>query len=108
SSAGGIVGPMARELQTAREQGRFMWLALSPEGTRRVTKAWRSGFYHVARAAGVPVGLAFLDYGKREVGVEHFMLLSGDIDADMAQIAHHLGARKGRHPDLAAPIRLKP
>lgn len=108
SSATGIVGPMARELKAAREQARFMWLALSPEGTRRLSQAWRSGFYHVAREADVPVGLVFLDYRKREVGVDHFMMLSGDVDADMAQIALQLGPRQGRHPDLATPIRLKP
>ena len=107
-SANGIVGQMARELVAAREQGRFLWLALAPEGTRKHASAWRSGFYHVAREAQVPLGLAYLDYGRREVGVEHFMMLSGDVQADMAQIRQQLCSRTGRHPERAAPIELNP
>ena len=108
ASANGIVGQMARELTAAREQDRFLWLALAPEGTRRHANAWRSGFYHVAREAQVPVGLGFLDYRKREVGVEYFMLLSGDRSADMAEMRQQLSSRTGRHPQLAAPIELQP
>jgi 1-acyl-sn-glycerol-3-phosphate acyltransferase len=105
-SANGIVGQMARELAAAREQGRFLWLALSPEGTRTKAGAWRSGFYHVAHDAKVPLGLVFLDYRRREVGVEHFMMLSGDTDSDMAEIKHHFAGRTGRRSEHAAPIRL--
>lgn len=105
-SANGIVGQMARELVAARERGKFLWLALAPEGTRTKAGAWRSGFYHVAHDAKVPLGLVFLDYGRREVGVEHFMMLSGNTDSDMAEIKRHLGGRIGKRPELAAPIRL--
>jgi 1-acyl-sn-glycerol-3-phosphate acyltransferase len=108
ASANGIVGQMARDLGAAREQGRFLWLVLAPEGTRARANAWRSGFYHVARDAGVPLGLAFIDYGRREVGVEHFMMLSGDVIADMAEIRQQLSTRTGRHPERAAPIQLNP
>lgn len=108
ASANGIVGQMARELAAAREQGRFLWLVLAPEGTRGHASAWRSGFYHVAREAGVPLGLAFIDYGRCEVGVEHFMMLSGDAIADMAEIRQQLSSRTGRHPERAAPIQLNP
>ena len=83
-----------------------LWLALAPEGTRHLAQAWRSGFYHVAHEAAVPVGLVFLDYRKREVGVEHFIMLSGDKEADMAEIRQQLAHRTGRHPERAAPIRL--
>lgn len=108
ASANGIVGQMARELVAAREQGRFLWLALAPEGTRRHATAWRSGFYHVAREARVPLGLVFLDYRQREVGVEHFMMLGGDMPADMAEIRRHLSPVTGKHPERAAPIELNP
>ncbi len=107
-SANGIVGQMSRELVAAREQGQFLWLALAPEGTRRHASAWRSGFYHVAHEAQVPLGLVFMDYGRREVGVDCFMMLSGDVQADMAQIRQQLCSRTGRHPERAAPIELNP
>jgi 1-acyl-sn-glycerol-3-phosphate acyltransferase len=108
ASASGIVGQMARDLAAAREQDRFMWLVLAPEGTRSAGGGWRSGFYHVAHDARVPLGLAFIDYRRQEVGVQHFMMLSGHADADMALIQQQLEGRVGKHPDRAAPIRLKP
>jgi 1-acyl-sn-glycerol-3-phosphate acyltransferase len=108
ASANGIVGQMARDLMAARDEKRFLWLALAPEGTRQRAATWRSGFYHVAREARVPLGLVFLDYGRREVGVEHFMMLTGDVQADMAEIRQQLSHRTGRHPERAAPITLNP
>ncbi len=107
ASPNGIVGQMARELEAARRDDRFLWLALAPEGTRRYTAAWRSGFYHVALQASVPVGLVFLDYGRREVGVERFVSLSGDAGADLAAIARGFRAPMGKRPELAAPIRFE-
>jgi 1-acyl-sn-glycerol-3-phosphate acyltransferase len=107
SSPQGIVGQMARELREARERGDFLWLALAPEGTRGYVEGWRTGFYHVAVEAGVPLGLAYIDYATRSVGVGHFLRLSGDIDADFAEIANLLGRRRGKLPQLAAPIRIR-
>ena len=102
----GVVGQMTKALIAAREQDRFMWLALSPEGTRRQTAGWRSGFYHAALAAQVPLALVYFDYADKVVGVDRFLMLDGDIEADMAAIGRDLGLRRGRHPELAAPIRL--
>ena len=102
----GIVGQMARELRAARESGRLLCLALAPEGTRRRGEGWRSGFYHVAFDAGVPLALVALDYGRRRVGVDHFLRLSGDRGADMADIARIFAGVTGHHPALAAPIKL--
>ncbi|MDE2093595.1 MAG: 1-acyl-sn-glycerol-3-phosphate acyltransferase [Burkholderiales bacterium] len=107
TSPNGIVGQMAREISAARADDRFFWLALSPEGTRHYTAAWRSGFYHVALQAQVPVGLVFLDYGRRTVGVERFVTLSGDPVTDLATIEHGLRQPVGRRPELAAPIRFE-
>lgn len=104
----GVVGQMGATLAQAKAEGRFLWLALAPEGTRSYRDAWRSGFYHVAHSAGVPLGLAALDYARREVRVDTFLQLSGDVAADMAQIASVLGSAVGKRPALAAPIRLKP
>jgi len=106
-AASGVVTQMADELQSARRDGRFMWLALSPEGTRRWQDGWRSGFYHVALTAQMPLGLAYFDFSERVVSFEKFIVLSGDVDADMARIREYLGARVGKRPSQAAPVRLK-
>jgi 1-acyl-sn-glycerol-3-phosphate acyltransferase len=104
-STNGIVGQMARELEAARDDDRFLWLALAPEGTRRYVEGWRSGFYHVALQARVPVGLVSLDYARREVGVQRFVVLSGDPQADLAEIARQFHQPVGKRAALAAPIR---
>jgi 1-acyl-sn-glycerol-3-phosphate acyltransferase len=106
-SASGVVGQMARALTEARERDAFLWLALSPEGTRKRGSGWRSGFYHVALQSGVPLALVSLDYRERDIGVQHFMHLSGDIPSDMRHIAAVLSRPTGRHPAQAAPIRLE-
>jgi 1-acyl-sn-glycerol-3-phosphate acyltransferase len=108
SSPHGIVGAMAESMKSARADGRFLWLALAPEGTRRYVDGWRSGFYHVALAAQVPIGLVRFDYGRREVDFRCFLQLSGDAAADMAAIAQGFDTCTGRNPQQAAPIRLKP
>ncbi|HEY9024065.1 MAG TPA: 1-acyl-sn-glycerol-3-phosphate acyltransferase [Burkholderiaceae bacterium] len=102
----GVVGQMAQRLREARERDEFMWLGLSPEGTRRLTAGWRSGFHQVALQADVPVMLAYLDYARREVGLDSAWRLSGDARADLACFAQRLQGRTGRRPAQAAPVRL--
>jgi len=78
---------------------------LAPEGTRRYGDGLRSGFWHVAVQAGVPLGLAGLDFARREVALIDFLNLGGDRDVDLAAIAARLGHHRGRRPEWAAPIR---
>jgi 1-acyl-sn-glycerol-3-phosphate acyltransferase len=104
-AARGIVGQMAASLREAREQGRFMWLALAPEGTRSRTEGWRSGFYHVAVQAQVPVSLVTFDFARREVAFLKHLMMSGDAAADLAAIARAYIDCRGRRHELAAPIR---
>jgi 1-acyl-sn-glycerol-3-phosphate acyltransferase len=81
-------------------------LIIATEGTRRLQAGWKSGFYRIAMAAGVPVIMAVVDYGKREVGLLSTITLSGDEAADMARIAACYEGRTGYHPENASPIRL--
>jgi 1-acyl-sn-glycerol-3-phosphate acyltransferase len=103
----GAVQTMVQRLREARERDQFMWLALAPEGTRRFSDGLRSGFYHVAVQAQVPLGLVGFDFVRREVALEDFLHLSGEPQADLAAIAERLGHHRGRRPEWAAPIRLK-
>jgi 1-acyl-sn-glycerol-3-phosphate acyltransferase len=81
-------------------------LIIATEGTRRLQAGWKSGFYRIALAAGVPVVMATVDYGKRELGLLASIVLSGDEAADMAQIAACYEDRRGYHHHNASPIRL--
>ena len=75
-------------------------LALAPEGTRRRVGSWRSGFYHIAIGAGVPIVTAALDFGNREVAVGPTYQLTGDYPADLALLASRFAPIKGRRPEL--------
>lgn len=107
SSPHGLVGDMVRHFERARNDDSFHWLVLAPEGTRARTESWKSGFYQVAVGAQVPVGLAYLDYGRRRVGVHSYIRLCGDPHADMQEIERCLGPARGCRPENAAPIRLR-
>jgi len=104
----GAVGAMVHTMREAVARDELLWLALSPEGTRRRTEGWRSGFYQVALGAGVPLALVVLDYGKREVRVHDFLLLSGDSSADYALIARGFDGVRGFQPGKASPVQPLP
>ena len=100
---GGAVGQVAEtfaRMTTLR-------LAVSPEGTRALCDHWRSGFYHIARQARVPVATGFLDYANRRCGLGPLIEPTGDIAADMARIRAFYEPLKGKHPELQGPIRLR-
>ncbi|MDP3701069.1 MAG: 1-acyl-sn-glycerol-3-phosphate acyltransferase [Hylemonella sp.] len=106
TSAHGVVADTVAQLEQARARGEYFWLALAPEGTRKYLPGWRSGFYRVAVQAGVPLGLARVDYRLREVKVTDFIRLSGDESADFQRIAAVFDGVTGCRPGHAAPIRL--
>jgi hypothetical protein len=81
-------------------------LAMPPEGTRSLAPHWKSGFYHVASRAGVPIAMGYLDYARREGGIGAPLLPSGNLAADMERIRAFYADKTGRHPALQGPIRL--
>lgn len=85
----------------------WMWLAVAPEGTRSLTDHWKSGFYQIAVAGGLPVGLGFIDYASHTVGVDTYVTLSGDPEHDLRRIGDYYADKRGRRPELASPIRLR-
>jgi len=86
-------------------EGRRCTLIMAPEGTRRRTAGWKSGFYRIALAANIPVALGFVDYARREAGILAYLRLSGDPQADIACIARLYAERSGKRPELASPVR---
>jgi 1-acyl-sn-glycerol-3-phosphate acyltransferase len=86
----------------------WCWIAITPEGTRGYKPHWKSGFYHLATTAGVPVLLVYIDYRAKEVGVVDTIELTGDQQADMAAIAGIYQDRHALYPAKAAPVRLAP
>ena len=61
-------------------------LAIPPEGTRSRTNAWKTGFYHIAVQAGVPIIPVVMDYGTKTVRVTDLFHPTGDYEADIGAI----------------------
>jgi 1-acyl-sn-glycerol-3-phosphate acyltransferase len=96
----GFVGQLAREFERRSE----FHVVFTPEGTRSRTEHWRSGFYRLALAARVPLGLAFIDYARREVGIGGWLDLTGDEQTDLERIRAFYAGKRGRRHALAGPI----
>lgn len=75
-----------------------MVLAVPPEGTRSAVREWKSGFYHIALAAGVPLVLSVLDYGKKRVRLAATFVPGGDYEADLAVIRSYYADAVGKKP----------
>ena len=87
-----------------RESSHF---CIAPEGTRSKTDHWKSGFYRLAIQAGVPLGLGFIDYANKRLGVERWISLSGDEAQDLALIRAYYADKTGLYPEKAGDIRFK-
>jgi 1-acyl-sn-glycerol-3-phosphate acyltransferase len=100
----GLIGQLVVEFRRRD----WMWLAIAPEGTRSNVSHWKSGFYRLALEAGVPVGLAFIDYRTRTVGLREYVTMTGDRAADMARIRAAYAGKVGLRPERAGEIQLEP
>ncbi|HVO29449.1 MAG TPA: 1-acyl-sn-glycerol-3-phosphate acyltransferase [bacterium] len=82
-------------------------IGIAPEGTRKYTDYWKSGFYAIARAASVPIWAMALDYAKKECGFGIRVLPSGDVRADMDTLRAYYATQTCKFPAFTAPVRLK-
>jgi 1-acyl-sn-glycerol-3-phosphate acyltransferase len=81
-----------------------LYFGLAPEGTRKKTAGWKSGFYRIATGAGVPIYLGFLDFGNKRIGIGPRLDPSGDPDADLATMREFYKGIDGRRPEQTSPI----
>jgi len=85
----GIVDEFARHDQ--------LILALAPEGTRKRVERWRTGFYHIAHAAGVPIVPVALNFGERAIQIGAPFSTSGDVDRDVRELQDRFAGVRGRN-----------
>lgn len=91
------------------ERSERIAVVVPPEGTRRRTDHWKTGFYWIAVGAGVPVLLAKIDFGQKTMDISAPLFHpTGDIDADMAHIWAAYANVTARHPEKVSEPRLRP
>ncbi|HFC09961.1 MAG TPA: glycerol acyltransferase [Chloroflexi bacterium] len=100
-----FVGQMAERIK--QEKGDFV-VVIAPEGTRKATDHWKTGFYHIAREAGVPIAFGFGDYPSKTCGIGGYLEPSGDIEADLQKIRDFYAHVRGFHPENHGLIRVRP
>lgn len=74
-----------------------LWIGLAPEGTRDYTEKWKTGFYHLAVGAGVPILPVAMDYKTKEFRFMPLFYPTGDIEADLPKIYAYYQGVEGKH-----------
>lgn len=95
------------QIVDAFDEADAMALAIAPEGTRSKRDHWKSGFYHIAREAGVPIVLGFLDWSRREGGLGPMVDASMSKKEVMDAIRGFYADKEGRRHDTYTAPRLK-
>ncbi|TNF51954.1 MAG: glycerol acyltransferase [Burkholderiales bacterium] len=88
---------VAASAQAIRDADGPLQLIVPPEGTRSKTRFWKTGFYHIARAADVPIVMAYMDYTAKRSGLGPLFEPTGDVDADMNAIKAFYAPFRGKN-----------
>jgi 1-acyl-sn-glycerol-3-phosphate acyltransferase len=100
SSSHHIVDQMASKF---KESEKFI-LALAPEGTRHRKDCWKSGFYHIALDAHVPILLAFIDYASKTGGAGPLIYPTGNLEQDTSVFRNFYLTVQGKYPENTSPV----
>ncbi len=83
--------------QAIQDADGALQLIVPPEGTRSKTRYWKTGFYHIAVTAQVPIVMAYMDYQRKISGLGPIFVPTGDLEADMVQIKAFYAPFKGKN-----------
>jgi len=92
---------LVRQIIKLFNEREYMHLAITPEGTRKLTRRWKAGFHIIARSAGVPVYLSSFDWGRKEFTIWQKFELTDSAEADIKRIKDFYRGKglRGKHPD---------
>ena len=86
---------VVREIVRQYRRNDELIVLVPPEGTRSKVENWKTGFYHIASSAGVPILLGYVDAGRKEAGIADFYEPCGDTERDMAEIRKFYADKRG-------------
>ena len=98
---------MVSQMADAFAAAESLALVVPAEGTRSYVAHWKSGFYHIARTAKVPIVMGYLDYARRRGGFGPALQPTGDVRQDMDVIREFYADKVGRYPEKFGEVRLK-
>ena len=86
-----------------------VYIGIAPEGTRHASPAWKTGFYHMAMKAGVPIVPFIMDFGRKELHMLPAFYPTGDLAADLPRLmAAYRGIIPADPSRLSLPLREPP
>jgi len=88
------------------ENSKELVIAIAPEGTRKYVSHWKTGFYHIAKAAQISVAMGFLDYQKKICGIGGYFFPSGNIKADMQLLREFYADVVGKFPENQGTVQI--
>lgn len=98
---------MVEQMVEALTERDRLALIVPAEGTRGHVEHWRSGFYHIARLAQVPIIFGYLDYRRKRGGFGSGFIPTGDLSRDMDIVREFYSEITGKYPENFGRIRLK-
>ena len=96
-------GLVQQAIQAFATHDQFI-LLVTPEGTRKWSPRWKTGFYRIAMGAEVPIVMAFVDYPKKVSGIGPALTPTGDMDTDLLEIQKFYADKRGKFPNEAGPV----
>ncbi len=102
----GSIGFTKKVIEAFASREQFV-MAISPEGTRSLTKDWKAGFYHIAMTAKVPIALGYIDYPRKQIGIERMFEPSGDIETDFKMLQEYYQDKTGKRPEKQGPVAVR-
>lgn len=88
---------VAASAQAISEACGALQLVVPPEGTRSKARYWKTGFYHIALAAKVPIVMSYMDYSRKISGLGPIFYPTGDLELDMLSIKAFYAPFKGKN-----------
>ena len=85
------------------KENKQLVIMVPAEGTRKRVEKWKSGFYNIAKAANVPIGLGYLDYKNKQAGVALLVNISESKEKDLTIIENIYKKFTGKFPELYNP-----
>lgn len=100
-------GRVVTEVLERIRSGDVFGLVVTPDGTRKNHTHWKSGFYRIARDAGLPLTLGFVDRTTMTAGLGPTIELTGNVTNDMDRVREFYADKAGVRPDQRVEPRLR-
>jgi 1-acyl-sn-glycerol-3-phosphate acyltransferase len=98
---------VAQAVESFQKSDRLI-LAVPPEATRKHSTSWKTGFYHIARGAGVPIVLGYIDYKRKVAGLGRAFVPTGDIAEDFKVFAEFYQHVTPKYPENRGVVAVDP